>query len=99
MATCCKDWGDRRGSNPRHLGPQPSALPAELRPPYFLYCWLYACAQRESVMGFLGRLSGAKDLAPVVVQLIDRIADIAQGAVVAGLLRGAEIGLRVPAAG
>ena len=26
-------WGERRGSNPRHLGPQPSALPAELRPP------------------------------------------------------------------
>jgi hypothetical protein len=28
-----KSWGERRGSNPRHLGPQPSALPAELRPP------------------------------------------------------------------
>ena len=28
-----KTWGERRGSNPRHLGPQPSALPAELRPP------------------------------------------------------------------
>ena len=25
--------GDRRGSNPRHLAPQASALPAELRPP------------------------------------------------------------------
>ncbi len=28
-----KTWGKRRGSNLRHLGPQPSALPAELRPP------------------------------------------------------------------
>ncbi len=26
-------WGERRGSNPRHPGPQPGALPAELRPP------------------------------------------------------------------
>jgi integrase len=26
--------GDRRGSNPRHLEPQSSALPAELRPPH-----------------------------------------------------------------
>ena len=28
-------WGERRGSNPRHPGPQPGALPAELRPPCF----------------------------------------------------------------
>src|SRR5215218_10075040 len=28
--------GDRRGSNPRPLGPQPSALPTELRPPTHL---------------------------------------------------------------
>ena len=28
-----KYWGERRGSNPRHPGPQPGALPAELRPP------------------------------------------------------------------
>ena len=27
-------WGERRGSNPRHSGPQPDALPAELRPPW-----------------------------------------------------------------
>src|SRR3954453_23535831 len=27
--------GDRRGSNPRPLGPQPSALPTELRPPTY----------------------------------------------------------------
>ena len=33
-----KYWGDRRGSNPRHLGPQPSALPAELRPPWSDNC-------------------------------------------------------------
>ncbi len=26
-------WGERWGSNPRHSGPQPDALPAELRPP------------------------------------------------------------------
>lgn len=26
-------WGDRRDSNPRHPGPQPGALPTELRPP------------------------------------------------------------------
>lgn len=26
-------WGDRRGSNPRQLAPQASALPTELRPP------------------------------------------------------------------
>jgi hypothetical protein len=26
-------WGERRGSNPRPPGPQPGALPAELRPP------------------------------------------------------------------
>ena len=26
-------WGGQRGSNPRQLGPQPSALPAELWPP------------------------------------------------------------------
>ena len=26
-------WGERRGSNPRHSGPQPDALPAELLPP------------------------------------------------------------------
>lgn len=26
--------GDRRGSNPRPPGPQPGALPTELRPPY-----------------------------------------------------------------
>ncbi len=26
-------WGERRGSNPRQPGPQPGALPAELRPP------------------------------------------------------------------
>ena len=27
-------WGERRGSNPRHPGPQPGALPIELRPPW-----------------------------------------------------------------
>ena len=32
-------WGERRGSNPRHPGPQPGALPAELRPPCLL-TWL-----------------------------------------------------------
>ena len=26
-------WGDRRESNPRQIGPQPIALPTELRPP------------------------------------------------------------------
>ena len=26
-------WGERRDSNPRHPGPQPGALPTELRPP------------------------------------------------------------------
>lgn len=26
-------WGERRDSNPRHPGPQPGALPAELLPP------------------------------------------------------------------
>ena len=26
-------WGERRGLNPRPLGPQPRALPTELRPP------------------------------------------------------------------
>ena len=30
---CSFHWGERRGSNPRHPGPQPGALPAELRPP------------------------------------------------------------------
>ena len=34
-------WGERRGSNPRHLGPQPSALPAELRPPCAVQGLLY----------------------------------------------------------
>ena len=29
-------WGERRGLNPRHPGPQPGALPAELRPPRVL---------------------------------------------------------------
>jgi hypothetical protein len=28
-------WGERWGSNPRHSGPQPDALPAELRPPHY----------------------------------------------------------------
>src|SRR2546430_17557565 len=28
--------GDRRGSNPRPQGPQPCALPTELRPPYYV---------------------------------------------------------------
>src|SRR4030067_296617 len=27
-------WGERRGLNPRPQGPQPCALPAELRPPW-----------------------------------------------------------------
>ena len=36
-----KSWGERRGSNPRHLGPQPSALPAELRPPCAVQGLLY----------------------------------------------------------
>ena len=34
---CCtrtKRWGGRRDSNPRPPGPQPSALPTELRPPF-----------------------------------------------------------------
>ena len=31
-----KKWGERRGLNPRPSGPQPDALPAELRPPYFI---------------------------------------------------------------
>jgi hypothetical protein len=33
---CCCSWrqGDRRDSNPRRPGPQPGALPTELRPPY-----------------------------------------------------------------
>ncbi len=31
-----KKWGERRGSNPRQPGPQPGALPTELRSPYFL---------------------------------------------------------------
>ena len=33
MDVTTKTWGERRGSNPRHPGPQPGALPAELRPP------------------------------------------------------------------
>ena len=33
-ASIGKKWGERRGLNPRPLGPQPRALPAELRPPY-----------------------------------------------------------------
>ena len=35
-------WGDRRGSNPRQLAPQASALPTELRPPIkpFIYKWI-----------------------------------------------------------
>jgi hypothetical protein len=28
-----KPWGERRDLNPRHPGPQPGALPTELRPP------------------------------------------------------------------
>ena len=28
-----KNWGERRGLNPRPPGPQPGALPTELRPP------------------------------------------------------------------
>ena len=38
MATLAvaKKWGERRGLNPRPLGPQPRALPTELRPPYIL---------------------------------------------------------------
>jgi hypothetical protein len=35
-ASIAKKWGERRGLNPRPLGPQPRALPAELRPPYIL---------------------------------------------------------------
>ena len=31
-------WGERRGSNPRPPGPQPGALPAELRPPRLGQC-------------------------------------------------------------
>jgi hypothetical protein len=34
-------WGERWDSNPRHPGPQPGALPAELRPP-----WPRRCAGR-----------------------------------------------------
>ena len=30
-------WGERRGSNPRPQGPQPCALPAELRPPCYYF--------------------------------------------------------------
>ena len=33
IATILKIWGERRGSNPRHSGPQPDALPTELHPP------------------------------------------------------------------
>ena len=32
----CEGWGDRRGSNPRRLGSQPSALPTELRSPQLM---------------------------------------------------------------
>ena len=44
-------------------------------------------------------LGGQKNLAAVIVQLIDRIPNIAQGAVVAGLLWGGKVGLWVPTAG
>ena len=29
-----ENWGEWWGSNPRHPGPQPGALPTELHPPY-----------------------------------------------------------------
>ena len=34
--TALERWGGRWGSNPRPPGPQPGALPTELRPPLFL---------------------------------------------------------------
>ena len=40
-----KKWGERRGSNPRHPGPQPGALPAELRPPCSLVGRSLPCDQ------------------------------------------------------
>ena len=66
---CRKLWGERRGSNPRHLGPQPSALPAELRPP--------------RVANDTGKGRGAEisafneDILAVIIEFIDRVANIA----------------------
>ena len=37
-----QNWGERRGLNPRPPGPQPGALPTELRPPcYNLKMWIF----------------------------------------------------------
>jgi hypothetical protein len=49
-----KTWGERRGSNPRHLGPQPSALPAELRPPCAVRVSL-PFPQGDFALGLAGR--------------------------------------------
>ena len=43
------EWGERRGLNPRHPGPQPGALPAELRPPR--HSWVIVPV--TEVLGFL----------------------------------------------
>ena len=73
--------------------------------------WAYAvrCGQRRGSMT-CGRASalavalsgpglGHEDGLAVVAQLGDRLADVGEGAVAAGLLRGVEVGARVPAAG
>ncbi len=48
-----KTWGERRGSNPRHLGPQPSALPAELRPPCAVQGRYFTRQRAKSINRFL----------------------------------------------
>ena len=70
-------WGERRGLNPRQPGPQPGALPAELRPPS-----LYDLANHTARL----LLDVLEDRRSIVRQFRDGISDICECPVIAGLL-------------
>src|SRR5919199_629351 len=56
----CKSQGDRRGSNPRPSGPQPDALPTELRSPSS-FSILPASAGRAKRLGLNKGVVGSED--------------------------------------
>ena len=59
---------------------------------------LYQLSYDHHGLVILTYLIGYKNCLPVVLQLFDGIANITQGTMVAGLLRGSEIDLGIPTA-
>src|SRR5271156_4186320 len=56
-----RNWGERRGLNPRPSVPQTDALPAELRSPPPMFYWLFCVFRLLDVPTFVPRLERRRD--------------------------------------